>query len=188
MSGGETMEKAHVITGTPWHIETLHKKEEDPKRNKNWCVYYFKEQHYCLKEHVFCLGSAHCKSYKVKPEFEKVAPKIESKEEKQEICVEVFEGIKQLPISLINVTYNFAPPSEKKIEKTIQYFKEHGELDKPILVSCNGKKYKLEDQYLRYYKTISNSRFDSTAFKKYNIDLYKAFLKQVASKRFSVSY
>ena len=38
------------------------------------------------------------------------------------------------------------------------------------------------------YKTISNSRFDSTAFKKYNVELYKAFLKQVASKRFSVSY
>ena len=42
--------------------------------------------------------------------------------------------------------------------------------------------------YVVRYKTISNSRFDSTAFKKYNIDLYKAFLKQVASKRFSVSY
>ena len=36
--------------------------------------------------------------------------------------------------------------------------------------------------YVVRYKTISNSRFDSTAFKKYNIDLYKAFLKQVASK------
>ena len=32
--------------------------------------------------------------------------------------------------------------------------------------------------YVVRYKTISNSRFDSTAFKKYNIDLYKAFLKQ----------
>ena len=42
--------------------------------------------------------------------------------------------------------------------------------------------------YVVRYKTISNSRFDSTAFKKYNVELYKAFLKQVASKRFSVSY
>ena len=42
--------------------------------------------------------------------------------------------------------------------------------------------------YVIRYKTISTSRFDSTAFKKYNVELYKAFLKQVASKRFSVSY
>ena len=42
--------------------------------------------------------------------------------------------------------------------------------------------------YIVRYKTISNSIFDSTAFKKYNVELYKAFLKQVASKRFSVSY
>ena len=50
------------------------------------------------------------------------------------------------------------------------------------------KKEMIVGNYVIRYKTISTSRFDSTAFKKYNVELYKAFLKQVASKRFSVSY
>ena len=42
--------------------------------------------------------------------------------------------------------------------------------------------------YLERYKTVATSRFDSTAFKKTYEDLYKAFLKQSTSRRFSISY
>lgn len=42
--------------------------------------------------------------------------------------------------------------------------------------------------YIVRYKTVSTSRFDSTSFKKTYEDLYKAFLKQTTSRRFSVSY
>ena len=42
--------------------------------------------------------------------------------------------------------------------------------------------------YIVRYKTVATSRFDSTAFKKTYEDLYKAFLKQTTSRRFSNSY
>ena len=41
--------------------------------------------------------------------------------------------------------------------------------------------------YIVRYKTVATSRFDSTAFKKTYEDLYKAFLKQTTSRRFSIS-
>ena len=42
--------------------------------------------------------------------------------------------------------------------------------------------------YIVRYKTVATSRFDSTAFKKTYEDLYRAFLKQSTSRRFSISY
>ena len=39
---------------------------------------------------------------------------------------------------------------------------------------------------VRWTSVLSN-RFDSTAFKKHYADLYKAFTKQTASRRFSIS-
>ena len=42
--------------------------------------------------------------------------------------------------------------------------------------------------YIVRYKTVATSRFDSTAFKKTYEDLYKVFLKQSTSRRFSISY
>ena len=41
--------------------------------------------------------------------------------------------------------------------------------------------------YIVRYKTVATSRFDSTAFKKVYGELYKAFTKQTASRRFSIS-
>ena len=41
--------------------------------------------------------------------------------------------------------------------------------------------------YIIRYKTVSTSIFDSTAFKKHYTDLYKAFLKQTTSHRFTIS-
>ena len=42
-------------------------------------------------------------------------------------------------------------------------------------------------QYIIRYTSVLSNRFDTTAFKKTYGDLYKAFTKQTASKRFSIS-
>ena len=41
--------------------------------------------------------------------------------------------------------------------------------------------------YIVRWTSVLTSRFDSTAFKKVYADLYKAFTKQTASRRFSIS-
>ena len=42
-------------------------------------------------------------------------------------------------------------------------------------------------QYIVRYTSVLSNRFDSTAFKKLYGDLYKAFTKQTASRRFTIS-
>lgn len=42
-------------------------------------------------------------------------------------------------------------------------------------------------QYIIRYTSVLSNRFDTTAFKKIYGDLYKAFTKQTASKRFSIA-
>ena len=42
-------------------------------------------------------------------------------------------------------------------------------------------------QYIVRWTPVLSNRFDSTAFKKHYADLYKAFTKQTASRRFSIS-
>ncbi len=42
-------------------------------------------------------------------------------------------------------------------------------------------------QYIIRYTDVLSNRFDTTAFKKIYGDLYKAFTKQTASKRFCIS-
>ena len=41
--------------------------------------------------------------------------------------------------------------------------------------------------YIIRWTSVLSNRFDSTAFKKVYGDLYKAFMKQSASRRFSIS-
>ena len=41
-------------------------------------------------------------------------------------------------------------------------------------------------QYIIRYTSILSNRFDSTAFKKVMPDVYKAYTKQVISRRFSI--
>ena len=43
------------------------------------------------------------------------------------------------------------------------------------------------DQYIIRWTSVLSNRFDTTNFKKVYGDLYKAFTKQVASERFSIS-
>ena len=42
-------------------------------------------------------------------------------------------------------------------------------------------------QYIVRYTTVLSNRFDSTAFKKVMPDVYKAYIKQTASRRFTIS-
>ena len=42
-------------------------------------------------------------------------------------------------------------------------------------------------QYIVRWTSVLSTRFDSTAFKKVMPDVYKAYTKQVASRRFSIS-
>ncbi len=42
-------------------------------------------------------------------------------------------------------------------------------------------------QYIVRFTSVLSNRFDSTAFKKVLPELYKAYTKQVASKRFTIS-
>ena len=42
-------------------------------------------------------------------------------------------------------------------------------------------------QYIIRWTSVLSNRFDSTAFKKVMPDVYKAYTKQVASRRFSIS-
>lgn len=42
-------------------------------------------------------------------------------------------------------------------------------------------------QYIIRYTSILSQRFDSTAFKKVMPEIYKAYIKQVSSRRFTIS-
>ena len=42
-------------------------------------------------------------------------------------------------------------------------------------------------QYIVRYTSVLSNRFDSTAFKKVMPEIYKAYTKQVSSRRFSIS-
>lgn len=42
-------------------------------------------------------------------------------------------------------------------------------------------------QYIVRYTAVLSKRFDSTAFKKVMPEIYKAYTKQVSSRRFSIS-
>ena len=42
-------------------------------------------------------------------------------------------------------------------------------------------------QYIVRWTSVLTNRFDTTAFKKAHGELYKAFTKQIASKRFSIA-
>ena len=61
---------------------------------------------------------------------------------------------------------------------------------------CNSIKAEMEardveeliaGQYIIRWTSVLSNRFDSTAFKKVMPELYKAYTKQTASRRFSIS-
>lgn len=56
---------------------------------------------------------------------------------------------------------------------------------KQEMVTQNKEELTAGTHIIRYTEVLSN-RFDSTAFKKVMPDIYKAYTKQVSSRRFSV--
>ena len=66
---------------------------------------------------------------------------------------EYFEGIRSIPINQIEIPPCFKKnrPAEKKIDALLEYYEEHGQLDKPVTVVFRNGKYVLKDKFLRYY-------------------------------------
>ena len=57
---------------------------------------------------------------------------------------------------------------------------------KAIMLEQDKEEMEVGKYIVRWTKVLSN-RFDSTAFKKVMPDVYKAYTKQVASRKFTVS-
>lgn len=76
------------------------------------------------------------------------------------------------------------------IEELIEEAKNEAEAIKDALkaemLEQNTEELTVGRYILRWTSVLSN-RFDSTTFKKVLPDVYKAYLKQVSSKRFTVS-
>lgn len=137
----------NYLTGTPWHIEKFTRQENDPRRHRSRCIYYISESKHCSYRCGQCIGSAHCSHYKENT----ITPVTEVPKEIKNPTME-FSGVKDIPLSQVKIDSSKAKePSEAKVHKLIEYFKQNGKLDKPIIVSIQGNMYLLEDKYLRYY-------------------------------------
>ena len=56
---------------------------------------------------------------------------------------------------------------------------------KQEMLNCDTEELEA-GQYIARFTTVLSNRFDSTAFKKVMPETYKAFTKQVTSRRFSI--
>ncbi len=66
--------------------------------------------------------------------------------------VSSFVGIRAISMEDITTgNKSFAPPAKEKVDRLIEFYNENGRFDCPIVVSCFGDKYLIEDKYLRYY-------------------------------------
>lgn len=87
-----------------------------------------------------------------------------------------------------------------EIENKIKELKELEELIEEANAEVEAIKDELKDvmhtlgkeemevgKYIVRWTSVLSNRFDSTAFKKVLPDVYKAYTKQVASRRFSIS-
>lgn len=89
-----------------------------------------------------------------------------------------------------------------ELKKTIEQLKEYEELAKELSDLIDGLKDSLKAEliardceeleitdtsYIIRYATVLSNRFDSTAFKKVMPDIYKAYTKQISSRRFTIS-
>ena len=51
------------MTGTPWHVERVHRQDGDDRRHRSRCKFYRKTKAYCVHYSEKCRGSAHCEYY-----------------------------------------------------------------------------------------------------------------------------
>ena len=78
--------------------------------------------------------------------------------------------------SKTEMTQILAAKSKQGIRNTIKAEMEAREVEELIA-----------GQYIVRYTAVLSNRFDSTAFKKVMPEVYKAYTKQVSSRRFSIS-
>ena len=52
------------MTGSPWHVERMHRSEGEDRRHRHKCIYYDAKTGQCSKLLIKCFGSAHCISYR----------------------------------------------------------------------------------------------------------------------------
>ena len=71
------------LTGTPWHVERVHRAENDDRRYKGRCAFYTYKNNHCSKYCGRCQGSAHCNYYKAISEEEFKARQKESQRVKR---------------------------------------------------------------------------------------------------------
>ena len=138
------------LTGTPWHVEKYAREDGDGRRHRSRCLYYEKEGAYCRMEVGRCKGAAHCAFYKEKDVL-KTSEVLSAETDKGEEIKQPFTGIRSIALSDIKTEKGFKQPDPQKLEAVIKYYRENGRLDKPVVVSCKGDHYVLEDKYLRYY-------------------------------------
>ena len=77
----------------------------------------------------------------------------------------------------------------EELEKLIEEAKAEAEALKDEIkeeMMKQGKEELEAGKYIVRWTSILNNRFDSTGFKKVMPDVYKAYTKQVSSKRFSI--
>lgn len=84
------------LQGTPTHLETLHKKENDPRRDKRTCRYFNKEKGSCFAGYGKCIGSSHCSYYKrwTKEEFDAIKQLKRNKTDKVIVDTNKIKAIK----------------------------------------------------------------------------------------------
>lgn len=144
------------MTGIGWHVEKMERQEGDDRRHRSRCVHYSgKKDAHCSYYSEKCRGAAHCSHYSEKiidkSNDEFILPKA-NREKHPTVPIVSFTGIKYIKIEDIQIDHKFIgrSPKEKKVKQVMEYYKERGSLDKPVIVSCGKNKYVLEDKYLRY--------------------------------------
>ena len=91
--------------------------------------------------------------------------------------------------------------TDTQMIKKIEYLRELEEFMEEVKAEADTikdslkaemEKYNVEElevgAYIIRWTSILSNRFDTTNFKKAYADIYKSYTKQVASRRFSISY
>ena len=137
----------------PWVIVYL--PSNDGRRNRKWCEYYRGSDGYCCHYLRQCGGSAQCMVYEpTKRPPEPKQPPIRfpmgSGEPKNP-----FKGIKRIHIDDIQVPgKEVICPPYAEVEAAREYFKEHKEADRPVIVRCENNRYYLEGNFVQYFVAI----------------------------------
>ncbi|MFC4805016.1 hypothetical protein [Filifactor villosus] len=83
------------LAGTPWHMETLKRREGDERRYKGRCFYYQYRENRCTRRNTKCTGSAQCPGYKAISEDEFRKRQKEQTKNKKKVMKTIAIGIKR---------------------------------------------------------------------------------------------